>query len=460
LKIAFFQPLRTGTKRPDAGFSILYLDSYLRKYEPDKYECDIFFVEESFDFSGLSNDYGLVGISSVSCTYEAATHIAEKIKKVNPSIPIVLGGAHISASIESLRDVFDLAVIGEGEEVIRDICNLIYKNGKIDKESIKSIPGLIYRDNDEVKQTPQRISKIDINEIPFPDRKKFAEHSHIQSLITSRGCPFKCLYCANVVYKGMVRGYSAENIYRELREILDIVPETRVIVFRDDIITLNVDKLRILSELISNDSAFNDVKFTGYGHVKFVNEEVVKLLLKMNFKKIVFGFESVSSNFLEKIKGGNIKPDDIIKAIELCHRLGLRCMGNFMNGFPNETEDEIIENYKFILDNLKNGKIFMIQIAILMPYPETDYWSIAKEKYNIEEKVFNWNRTENLSYNQAWEISNKKLSVKEYWQMREDLGLLYIGSQEANKMCEIIDRYETEIFNLVEKNYDIDRANC
>jgi len=91
--------------------------------------------------------------------------------------------------------------------------------------------------------------------------------------------------------------------------------------------------------------------------------------------------------------------------------------------------------------------------------PGTGYWHIAQQKYSIDEKDFNWDRVEDMGFVLAWEDSERKLTMKEYWQRRQDLDLLYIGSQTPENMAEIMDQYETEMLKLQENNIVFDRSD-
>lgn len=457
-RIALIQTVRSGELRPDIGLSTLYLSAYVNKYEPGKFVFDNFYADKNFDVAKIVSQYDLIGVSSVTCTYKLALSIARQSKIISPNVPVILGGAHINSMPETLSDGFDCAVLGEGEETFRELCNILYQQGGLSYKDIKNVDGVMYKDNGSLIRTSSRKPIADINKIPFPDRSVFFKHSSIPSIITSRGCPHKCLFCANAVYGRQVRSYSAENIYLELKAIKRATPECKVIVFKDDIFTLNKKLLRELALLVSGDANLSSIKLVCQGHVKFIDDEVVRLLKQMNFKKILFGFESMSERILRRVKPG-LTTQDNMRAIEICARYGLWCGGNFMIGFPEETKEDIITTYDFMIENLKNGKLFMVTTTILMPFPGTYYWDIACQKGLIDNADFDWNRTEDIGFIAAWENSGRTITMEQYWQLRKEKRLLYIGSQSTQTMGELMSRYETEVFKLQENNIVKDRAN-
>ncbi len=138
-----------------------------------------------------------VGISIKSFTLVESIRLANKVKKLNPTTKIIAGGPHIIVDGNNFmkeNDVFDLGIKGEGEFVINDI---------IDGKDKKTIPGLLYRENNQIKENPKLDWYDDLDKLPFPIYDDFdsinvnGKLKKIEKwpMVTSRGCPYTCTYC-------------------------------------------------------------------------------------------------------------------------------------------------------------------------------------------------------------------------------------------------------------------------
>jgi radical SAM superfamily enzyme YgiQ (UPF0313 family) len=169
-------------------------------------------------------------------------------------------------------------------------------------------------------------------------------------------------------------------------------------------------------------------------------------LKRMNVKCILFGFESFSPRMLEIYKGGGITPAGNQKAIDLCHECGMKVGGNFIIGHPRETARDIELTYNRMLENFDKKKIQTGGNSILTPFPATVYWAIAKQKYGIDEKSFDWARLNELSYLVARLDHSRAWTVYDWWHYRQKCEMLYIGALDPLKeLLPLMEKYEPQM---------------
>lgn len=161
----------------------------------------------------------VIGFSCYIWNIEETIKVVNMIKKVDPSIIIVLGGPEVTYDIrewmERIPEV-DFIVIGEGEQTFKQLLTEIQKT-----HHYKNVPGIAYRANEEVVITPQ-MNKLDLKELPSPYR--FPDDiAHLGKRVTyietSRGCPFSCQFCLSSIEVG-VRYFDREKIKDDIRYLM------------------------------------------------------------------------------------------------------------------------------------------------------------------------------------------------------------------------------------------------
>ena len=185
------------------------------------------FTEEKLKKALPSTD--VVCITITSQVSGSVVKIVEFIKKINPNMPVIIGGPHCTVQGElALKEIkADISVTGEGEEAIVDIVDVL--NGK---KNLADVHGVFYRENNKIKTglPPKEIE--DLDSIAFPSRHLLLKYKYgyrtgipqltkgnLTSIITSRGCPFKCTFCISNVISKKYRLRSAENVVAEFHEI-------------------------------------------------------------------------------------------------------------------------------------------------------------------------------------------------------------------------------------------------
>ena len=414
----------TKTSLSQHPINLLYLASYLIK---NGHEVRVFdFEVDKFTVEGIVKfEPDLVGITAMTPLVKKAHEVAELIvfnsianldtdinkmtKKKRPII--VVGGNHVTAMPEEAMKefpIFDIGVMGEGEETIKEICE-----GK----SLKDILGIVYREGD--KNQRKNTDKIIVNQrrppicnlddLPFPardsiDMKKYRgastpglsrEFLNITELYINRGCNWGlCTFCASMKSHQKFRERSIDNVIAEMKECIE---KYKINHFTIDDDTLTTSKERTL-EFCNKVKPLN-VTWDCDSRVT-IDKEMIQAMKDSGCKKIAFGVESGSQKILQLVKKG-ITISQIKDCFKMCHEVGMETSAFFMIGaHPDETLEDLEQTKKLI----KEIKPDFITASIAVPYPGTE----LREQMEKKKLVFNNNWDEYALYNTApvWRTTN------------------------------------------------------
>lgn len=333
-----------------------------------------------------------VGMSVCSNDYTAVAEISKKISEIDPDIVQMIGGPHCTfhkeKSLNHIPDA-DICCEGEGEIVIKDIVRLI--QGRKDPSIIH---GIHYRENNKIKSgKPLEVIK-DLDSIPFPARHLLDKYEYGKFLgcypfkrkftvmISSRGCPFHCRFCArygNVVDSYGFRKRSAENV---VEEIIEIAKKYGSVMMCDDNFLADVKRAhKILDTLIDCDSSI-DLLIMGT-RVDSAERNLYVKMKKAGVKYLGFGIESGNQDILN-FYNKKITLQQIRKAVNLGSEMGFRTLGTFMIGAPIETREHIENTIKFACSLPLDVAIF----GSLKYEMGSDMWNEAVKNKSISEDEF------------------------------------------------------------------------
>jgi len=380
-----------------------YIASYLRKYGNFNH---IVIIDKENLIRGIKREKpDIVGISSVTTEFQEAKRVSGEIKS-KFDIPTIIGGVHISMLPNSLPKSFDIGVIGEGEQTMLELVQLYEKTGELKKNKLKRINGIIFRERGKIILTKPRKLIRPLDSIPFPARDLFKMKEYYliprnipqivgklvigTHMIPSRGCPYRCAFCASPKFWKSVRFYSAEYVVEEIKELIERY-QIKYISFFDDLFIASKSRLKKIVKLIKEEKINEKARFGLWGRTNLITDEICKLLKEMGVDTIGFGFESGSEKILNYLKKSTATIKDSLRAIKLCKKYGFNIHGTFIIGNPNETKNDIEQTYKFI----KNNPIEQSNIYILTPLPGTEVWELAKKENKVSEDM-NWSRLDNF----------------------------------------------------------------
>jgi radical SAM superfamily enzyme YgiQ (UPF0313 family) len=409
VEILLFNPYYSQTVqyyshcRPPCPYSLLFLAGYLKKFGLPStiYELGVFEAQDAMVVGqrirfGISDDAirriiteekpRIIGITSMySIYYRDVVEIAATIKRVDPSIKVVIGGNHASSYwnyIARNRNV-DYVAIGEGEETFLELCQHLLAG-----KDCHDVTGLAFRNgNGQVVKTPPRKLIANLDDIPIPDLtmvdfvkylgegNPFGIRPPAAGLVSSRGCPMKCVYCTiKAVWGRTWRGRSAVNVVDEIEGMYRTYG-VREFAFLDD--SAGVDKKRlaaICDEIIRRGL---DIKWStpnGIAHWMLTTELLDKMKASGCYR-ITFGIESGNPE-TRKFLGKPFPLDQAKQLIQHANRIGMWTNCTNILGFPYETLDSIRDTIAFA----KTCGTDFACFYLLMPQPASDVYQFFKKE--------------------------------------------------------------------------------
>jgi len=333
----------------------------------------------------------ILGFSVLITSYRQALNLAQQVKEENPDLLIVFGNYHATFNAERILSKYpfvDVVVRGEGEQAVVGLTEYIKK-----KRSLVEIAGLTFRNSGRVVSTPDAPLMGNIEALPIPRRDLTeAEYTsnifgvkvatrRFTSIISSRGCPFRCAFCGCRKFARSVwRPRSVESIMKEL--LLLYSQGFRQFLFVDDNFTLNLRRVQKLCREIRKERL--DIEWFCDSRVDNCRYDVFRDMAKAGCRLLYFGVESANQRILNYYNKG-ITPDQTRKAVNWARRAGIDVIvGSFIVGAPDETLKEVETTLKFAheLD------IDVPQLNILSAFPGTDLWNDMVNKGFIDESKY------------------------------------------------------------------------
>ena len=334
----------------------------------------------------IARDYDMLVMYTSTPTLQIDIETARRIKEVKPDIVAVLTGPHVSVlpeeSLRAGKGVIDIVCRGEFDYTTKELC---------EGREWSRVDGISFLKDGQVVHTADRPPITDLDALPFvaPVYKRdlpIAEYviPHFKnpyvSIYSSRGCPSRCIYCLwPQTFSGRtMRVRSPQNVYEEVKWIVDNIPEMRELSFDDDTFTADRKHAREVAGLIKSlgiSWTINARANTDY--------DTLKTLREAGLRHVVVGFESGNDQILKNIKKG-VTVAQAVQFTKDCKKLGLSIHGAFIMGLPGESRETISQTIEFA----KKLDLNSIQASLASPYPGTEFYSLCVKEGWISSDSF------------------------------------------------------------------------
>ncbi|OGS40482.1 MAG: hypothetical protein A3K77_00615 [Euryarchaeota archaeon RBG_13_31_8] len=366
--------LISDTDLPFLG--ILYISSYLKQFRYEVEVCDLSGLREKEWKIPVGDIYGVTGTSP---NFIYMNRIINILKEREPNKLVIVGGAHASTYpqhlIENTRA--DIIVVGQGEEIMLEIAEGCYTGNKY--------PIIIYENKKEIK---------DIDRYPIPDLSAIDFYKYAKSqtfkyllgdvreatLLTARGCPFNCAFCAqHSIFGGHIAYHSLQRIKEEIGVLINEY-KVNLIYFLDD--TFILDRERVIKICSMIERYYPDLRWHCLSRVDTVDKELLAIMYNSGCVQLVFGFESGSDYILKKINK-KTTIEQAYNAIKLVKECNMKVRGQLIVGLPFETKDTVEETANFIR---RAKEVDTFGLHMFQPYPGCLIWSSPEQFGYVIEK--------------------------------------------------------------------------
>lgn len=337
------------------------------------------------EFRKVLDDYRpkIIGFSTTSASIEACLIMAGEAK--NRNIVTIFGGMHATIlPEETARSEFvDYIIAGEGENNLSVLAEKIINNKKV-----TPIPGVGWIDNGAFNfaETAPLVENIDSFEfsdrdcIIYPDANK----PYMGVMVTSRGCPYPCTFCAGEnIHKRRVRYHSVERVIEEMRVLKDNYDVSYITFYDDFMISNRKRMIKICKAMIEADL---DMTWGCFSRVDSVDEELLEIMVAAGCRYIGMGVESGSNTILKKIKKGYNR-EAALRGVKLAKESGVSVGMSIITGFPFETEDDIKQTISLV----KELNI-MTNVNTFTPYPGSALYHECVERGLISKQGVDWKK--------------------------------------------------------------------
>ncbi len=359
----------------DQDIEDVALEDVVREYQPD-----------------------VVGITSNTPQVKQGWLAARQVKSILPNAVIVQGGPHVSALPEesAARPEIDIVARGEGEMTWLEICAAIEraKAGNpclhieevLDPQSkiLAPVLGITYQTlQGKIRHNGERPAIASLEDLPFPAYKYFklerytslqpavdtVERGKSFSMMTSRGCPYRCTFCSQSVMAEKWRGRSPESVAAEFAHLIHDWGAQEIGIL-DDSANIDRNRLRAMCQKLIDDK-LNTVPWILINGIRanLADTDTLDLMREAGCKRVAFGVETGDEEILESIDK-RVTHDQIREAFRNAKQVGLETVGFFIIGLPGDTEATMNKTIDFAceLDPV------VANFSMMTPYPGTKVW--------------------------------------------------------------------------------------
>ena len=441
----FFPPLGIGyigAVLENAGHIVKILDLSIENLLDDEFKSEL-----------LKFNPDIIGLTCMITEYAEVVRIASVCKELNSNIPIIVGGPLASSIPEQFlkQSCIDVVSIGEGEFTFLELVEKIETKGILDPSQLKDTKGIAFRDVDnKYVFNPAREIITDIDNIPYPARHLMRMEKYITpfenwfgdrslkatNMISSRGCPYSCIFCDKTVFGNKWRGQSAVRTVDEM-QMLSERYGINAVFFTDDMFDLNKKRVFEICNEIKQRGL--DIVWGVESRVNHADMDMYKKMHQSGCKFIAFGIESGNQDVLNFIQK-KITIEQVINAVDMAKSVGLGVMGFFMIGMFGENKDTIEQTVEFA----KKLPFDSGGFSKVVPLPNTKLYDFVKKEGIVEDSIFLESSNFGAGITLVKDLSPEQLDElvdKSYWE--------FFWSRPARKLPKPINKFIGNQFNII-----------
>ena len=399
MKIVLVQPNVGFKGHTWEALGIGYVIAYLRKHYAGNLDIQFLsgFYDEDSQIIDACKDADIIGFGCTSPQYKHGLDLAKQVK--TESNRIVFGGIHPAALPDLLlrEDCIDALVVGEGEMAMLQLVEDVGKGVDMSKR----IYSVDYVEN--------------LDDLPFPDRKTIKNERNIQqafqdegvritSVLSSRGCPFRCSFCcSHVLWQRKTRFRSPSNIMDEIEQLITEW-DIQFLKLADD--TFTIDKSRVIEFCKLKIRRGVEIPYGANAHVNTIDGELLGYLAESGCQELWYGIESGSPRILKEMHK-NTDVNKIKTVFKLTREYGIKTRAYFLLGMPGETLEDI-EMTERLCDEIHPD---IVGFTLLSPFPINEYFeyeTMAEWDWSLfDEYSNNWVHTQTLTNQELKDIQQR-----------------------------------------------------
>lgn len=335
--------------------------------------------------------FDVIGFSVTSVTKNNTLRLADICRETLPGCSVIVGGAYTTIYPEDVignSTSIDFEVIGEGEITAVELLKALQEHS-----NFRQVPGIIFRGNNgELIKTERRPLVENVDDIVFPARHLFTLDAYtpppgmffkspLRHMITTRGCPFSCVFCDDrVIWQGRCRMRSAENILAEMTELVQRYG-AREIHFYDDTFTVSRQRVQKLCELLIESRL--GVIWRCSSRVDTVSRDLLQMMYKAGCRSISYGIESGDDEILRKMRKGTTVAQ-ARDAVKWTVEAGIQAKGFFMLNFPGDT----IETTEKTIAMAQELDLDFAGFNLTMPHHGAELKKMVEDNYELNLEVY------------------------------------------------------------------------
>lgn len=467
MKILLLIPTDSTERHRESAIpiGIAYINAVLRTMDVDVITCNMLFLNESPEKYLrrviLEEKVDVVCCGGTTYSYRSIKTVFAYAKMLNHRIITIGGGPGYTAQPELFSKMTnaDYAVLGEGEETIRELITSL-KNG----QDVSNVKGIIYKQGDRYVITPERPLIQNLDEIPFPNYegmgveeyftalKEYEDSTHfdygevesprVLPILFGRSCPYQCKFCFHTI-GNKYRCRSLDDFFRELDYLVKTYQITGVIIV-DEFFGVN---RKVIEEFCDRIKSY-DLRWFAEVRVDIVNDDILKILKEAGCINLLIGIESICDTVLADMQK-HITPTKIESALKCMYKNAVRISGNLIFITPEETQETFYRTF----DWWNHHREYMIELLHLQLFPGSQYYKDAVKKGVIPDEILFIERgipelNDSRLTSFEWDRARRMISFSRYDHVMN--GRIRIRNSNSTEIeCECICRHCNHVFDRI-----------